>query len=224
MATIVQPVEQVTQRVILPHVCWETYERLLADHQESSGIHFTYDQGRLEILVPSLRHEKLKHTLATLVELLAGTLNIDIEGAGSTTFRRQDLARGFEPDACFYVAHAARMRQREDIDLTVDPPPDLVIEVDITSPSLNKMPIFAALGVPEVWRYDGRQVSIFVLGAGEYTLVEGSAAFPGVTPEVISQFVEAGKTLQRMDWQRSVRDWAYNRRAHPPAAPQGDDR
>ena len=224
MATVVQPAEQVTQRVILPHVCWETYERLLADHQESSGIHFTYDQGRLEILVPSLRHEKLKHTLATLVELLAGALNIDIEGAGSTTFRRHDLARGFEPDACFYVAHAARMRQREDIDLTVDPPPDLVIEVDITSPSLNKMPIFAALGVPEVWRYDDRQVSIFTLGAGKYTLVEESAAFPGVTREVVSQFVEAGKTLQRMDWQRSVRDWVHNRRAHPPAGPRGAER
>jgi len=119
---------------------------------------------------------------------------------------------------------AARMRQREDIDLTVDPHPDLVIEVDITSPSLNKMPIFAALGVPEVWRYDGRQVSIFTLAVGEYTQVEESAAFPGVTREVIRQFVEAGKTLKRMDWQHSVRDWVQHRRAHPPAAPQGSDR
>lgn len=160
MATVVQPLEHVTQRVILPHVCWETYERLLADHQESSGLHFTYDQGRLEILAPSLRYGKLKHTIATLVELLAGERNIDIEGVGSTTFRRQDLARGFEPDACFYIAHAAHMRQREDVDLTVDPPPDLVIEIDITSTSLNKMPIFAALGVPEVWRYGGQQVHV----------------------------------------------------------------
>ena len=116
------------------------------------------------------------------------------------------------------------MRQREDIDLTVDPPPDLVIEVDITSPSLNKMPIFAALGVPEVWRYDGRQVSIFILGAGEYTSVEEGTTFPGVTREVISQFVAAGKTLQRMDWQHSVRDWVHNRRAHPPAAPRDTER
>ncbi len=207
MATVVQPLEHVTQRVILPHVCWETYERLLADHQESSGLYFTYDQGRLEILVPSLRHEKLKHAIATLVELLAGERNIDIEGVGSTTFRRQDLARGFEPDACFYIAHAAHMRQRQDIDLTVDPPPDLVIEIDITSTSLNKMPIFAALGVPEVWRYDGQQVHMFLLQAGAYTPVEASAAFPGVTREVIGQFVEASKTLKRTDWQHSVRAW-----------------
>jgi Uma2 family endonuclease len=156
MATVVQPAEQVTQRVILPHVCWETYERLLADHQESSGIHFTYDQGRLEILVPSLRHEKLKHTLATLVELLAGALNIDIEGAGSTTFRRHDLARGFEPDACFYLDHADAIAPDRPLGLAVDPPPDLVIEVDITRSSLDKFPIYAALGVPEVWRYTER--------------------------------------------------------------------
>jgi len=210
MATVIHPPEQATQKVILPNVRWETYERLLADHQESSGLHFTYDQGTLEILVPSLRHEKLRHTIATLVELLAGECNIDIEGAGSTTFRRQDLARGFEPDACFYIANAERMRQRDELDLTEDPLPDLVIEIDITSPSLNKMPIFAALGVPEVWRYDGRQVGIFALGAGEYTPVEESAALPGVTREVINQFVEVGKTLKRTDWQQGARAWVHH--------------
>lgn len=212
MATVIRPSEQATQKVILPNTSWETYERLLADHQESSGLHFTYDQGTLEIVVPSLRHERLKHTMATLVELLAGEFNIDIEGAGSTTFRRQDLARGFEPDACFYIANAERIRQRDDIDLTEDPPPDLVIEIDITSPSLNKMPIFAALGVPEVWRYDDLQVSMFLLIAGEYIRVEESAALPGVTREVISQFIEAGKTLKRTDWQHSVRAWVHNKR------------
>jgi Uma2 family endonuclease len=220
MATVLHPPEQATQKVILHNIHWETYERLLADYQESSGLHFTYDQGTLEILVPSLRHEKLKHTMATLVELLAGEFNIDIEGAGSTTFRRQDLARGFEPDACFYIANAERMRQRDAIDLSEDPPPDLVIEIDITSPSLNKMPIFAALGVPEVWRYDSFQVSIFTLVAGEYTQVEESAALPGVTREVISQFIEAGKTLKRTDWQHSVRAWVHNRRANlSPSSP-----
>lgn len=157
--------------------------------------------------MPSLRHEKLKHIIATFVELLAGERNIDIEGAGSTTFRRQDLARGFEPDACFYITHATLMRQRDDIDLTVDPPPDLVIEIDITSLSLNKMPIFAALGVPEVWRYDGQQMHMFLLQAGAYTPVEASVAFPGVTCEVLGQFIATSKTLKRTEWQHSVRAW-----------------
>ena len=210
MATVVEPFAYVTQRVVLPHVGWETYERLLADHQESSGIHFTYDQGRLEIFVPSLRHEKLKHTLATLIELLAGELHIDIEGAGSTTFRRADLARGFEPDACFYIAaHVVRMRQREEVDLTIDPPPDLVLEIDITHSSLDKMSIFAALGVPEVWRYDGRQMQIFLLQAGQYIPCEASAAFPWVRCEVLGQCVAASKTFTRAEWQHHVRTWVH---------------
>ena len=91
------------QRVILHGVSWETYERLLADFAESHAAYFTYDRGVLEIMVLSCEHEQLKHILATLVEVLAEELEIDVIGGGSTTFRREDLARGFEPDACFYI-------------------------------------------------------------------------------------------------------------------------
>jgi len=130
-------------------ISWETYERLLAEHQESSGTHFTYDRGRLEIMVLSAKHEAAKHVLTLLVEILAEELNVDVYGLGSTTFRRADLERGFEPDACFYIQREALVRGKDEIDLTVDPPPDLVIEIDITSPSLNKFPLFAALGISE---------------------------------------------------------------------------
>jgi Uma2 family endonuclease len=196
------------QCVILHGVSWETYERLLAEHEESSGTHFTYDRGRLEIMVLSAKHEAVKHVLALLVEVLAEEVGVDVYGLGSTTFRRADLARGFEPDECFYVQRAVLIRGKDEIDLTVDPPPDLVIEIDITSPSLNKFPIFAALGIPEVWRYDGAQVGIFGLEAGEYVAQAESIALPGVTGEVLTQFVEEDKQLKRTAWLRQVREWA----------------
>ncbi|MGH8478488.1 MAG: hypothetical protein ACREXK_02650 [Gammaproteobacteria bacterium] len=110
--------------ILLSGVRWETYESLLADMQDSHAAHFAYDQGMLEIRAPSHEHESLKHVIAMLVEFLAGEMEIDIEGGGWTTFRRKDLARGFEPDECFYIQHAERVRGKKQIDLAQDPPPD----------------------------------------------------------------------------------------------------
>lgn len=196
------------QCVILHGISWETYERLLAEHQESSGTHFTYDRGRLEIMVLSAKHEAVKHVLALLVEVLAEELSIDVYGLGSTTFRRADLERGFEPDACFYIQQEALVRGKDEIDLTIDPPPDLIIEVDITSPSLNKFPVFAVLGIPEVWRYDGARVSCFRLEGDEYSERAESVVLPKVTSEVLTEFVEQDKHLKRTAWLRRVREWA----------------
>lgn len=205
MATVFEQPTQAQQKVILHGVTWDTYERLLAEHQDSSSTRFAYDRGTLEIMILSLRHERLKHLLATLVEIVAEEMQIDIEGAGSTTFRREDLERGFEPDACFYIINAERIRQKDEIDLTIDPPPELVIEIDISSPSLSKFPIFAALGVAEVWRYDGAQVGIFCLATGEYVAASESAALPGVTGAILNRLLEASRTTKRTEWMRLVR-------------------
>lgn len=206
------PQNDLGQRVILHGVSWDTYERLLADFQDSHAAHFAYDRGVLEIRMPSFEHETLKHTIATLVELLATEMDIDTEGAGSTTFRREDLARGFEPDACFYVQHAKLMRGKTQLDLSNDPPPDLVIEVDITSPSLNKMPIYAAVGVREVWRYDRQGLKIFQLEGSEYRQLEESIILPGVTSTQLSRFLEESQGLTRPAWVRRVREWVQQRK------------
>jgi Uma2 family endonuclease len=195
------------QCVVLHGISWETYECLLAEHQESSGTHFTYDRGRLEIVVLSAKPEAAKHVLTLLVEILAEELNIDVYGLGSTTFRRADLERGFEPDACFHIQREALVRGKDEIDLTVDPPPDLVIEIDITSPALNKFPLFAALGIPEIWRYDGTRVSFFGLEDGEYSARAESGSLPKVTSTVLTAFVEKDKQLKRTAWSRYVREW-----------------
>lgn len=205
MAVVLSATEQ---KVILEGVSWETYTRLLAEHQESSGTHFTYDQGALEIMVLSFEHESLKRTLDLLVELLAAEMEIDVEGAGSTTFRRQDLGKGFEPDACFYFQHAEAVRGKKQINLDEDPPPDLVIEIDITSPSVKKLPIFSAVGVPEVWRYTNEGLSILKLEGNAYGEQAHSSLLPQVTGSVLNEFVQSSQKLKRNVWMRQVREWA----------------
>jgi Uma2 family endonuclease len=209
MTTVLQLPEQ---KVILKGVSWETYERLLAEHEGESGTRFAYDGGILEILVPSARHEKPNRILASLVEVLAEEMALDIECLGSTTLKRPDLLKGFEPDSCFYIQHAEAMRDKDEIDLTVDPPPDLVIEIDITSPSLDKFPLYAAVGVPEVWRYDGTHVTMYRLVGERYIEVPRSAVLPLLTHEHTTRFLEERKQTPSMVWLRTVRAWARDQR------------
>lgn len=195
------------QCVILHGVSWETYERLLMEHEENSSTHFTYDQGTLEIMVLSAEHENHKDIIFLLISALAEELDIDIESFGSTTFRREDLARGFEPDTCFYIKTVALVKGKRRLDLRVDPPPDLVVAIDITSPSLNKFPVFAALGVAEVWRYDGAQVHILALRDNRYMAQAQSVFFPLVTGKVLTELMESSQSLKRNVWLRRVREW-----------------
>jgi Uma2 family endonuclease len=207
-------VSQTEQRVVLYDVSWATYEHLLADHLDCSSPRFTYDGGTLEIMSPSSRHEKINRTIATLVEALAEEWEIDLINLGSTTFKREDFKRGFEPDSCFYFQNAERIRGRDEIDLRIDPPPDLVIEIDITSGSIHKLSIYAALGIPEIWRYIGNRLIILVLAEGNYVEVEESPILSGLTGAIIVRFIEDSQTLKRPVWMKSIREWA---RGHRPS-------
>jgi Uma2 family endonuclease len=180
---------------------------LLADFPDSHAAHFTYDRGALEIMVLSFKHEIFNRTLATLIETLAEELQIDCINAGSTTFKREDLARGFELDSCFYIQNEERVRGKEKIDLLVDPPPDLVIEIDVSNPSLNKFPLYAQLGIPEIWRYDGNRVLIFKREHDQYTEVDHSLALPLLTSVVATRFLEESTELRSTVWLRQVREW-----------------
>jgi len=207
MATVLSPPEQ---RVILENIPWDTYERILEAHRNCSAPRFTYDRGRLEIMSPSAKHEELRDLIVQLVGAIAEGVDVDMRSFGSTTFRREDFERGFEPDGCFYIQSVDRISKGEvELDLTIDPPPDLVIEIDITSPSIRKLPIFAQMGVPEVWRCDGRRWSILTLEAsGEFVKQNESRALPGVTAEVIERFLDESFRVRRPEWLRSVREWA----------------
>lgn len=205
MGTAVLPAEQ---RVRLSGISWETYERLLAEHRDRMSPRFTYDRGELEIMVISFEHEESNRLLHDLFTVLAEEYGMDFVNAGSTTLKREDLDGGFEPDTSFYVAAARRIRGKERIELPADPPPDLVIEVDITSPSVDKMPIYRAMGIGEVWRYDGSALRFFVLEGGDYRSVEESPTLPGLTSSLASRFLEEARSEPRTTWVRKVRDWA----------------
>ena len=210
MATVVKLPEQ---KIILHGVSWETYERLRAEHDEHSGIHFTYDGGTLEIMAPSPRHEKPNRTLAFLVEILAEEMQIDVERLGSITLRRPDLSKSFEPDSCFYIQQVEAIRGKDEIDLMTDPPPDLVIEVDIPSPSLDKFPLYAAMGVPEVWRYDGAQVTMLILQGARYIPATHSLALPPLSSAMATTFLHDSTHLRSTAWLRQVRAWARTQQA-----------
>ena len=209
MTTVINPAEE---RIVLHDVTWETYKQLLVNYQDSSAPRFTYDRGVLEIMSPSTKHESVNHLIELMVEVLAEEMGIDVVALGATTFDREDLQRGFEPDSCFYIEHESRIRGREEVDLTVDPPPDLVIEIDITSSSLEKLPIYAQLDVPEVWRYDGRKATILHLIEGHYTERRASLSFPFLTSTAIADFVQKGESERRTVWLRELRSWAQTHR------------
>jgi Uma2 family endonuclease len=143
-----------------------------------------------------------------LFQLLASEMEIDVFAAGSTTFRREDLRKGFEPDSCFYVRNAEAVRAKDRIDLNVDPPPDLVIEVAATNPVLNKLSLYSAAGVPEVWLYDDDQVEILGLDSKTYRQRAESSFLPGVTGSILKEFVFSSREMKSPAWIKSVREWA----------------
>ncbi|MFN0166069.1 MAG: Uma2 family endonuclease [Bryobacteraceae bacterium] len=204
MPAVASPPEQ---RVLLQNTSWETYERLLAENVNQLGTRFFYDRGCLEIMVVSSGHETPNRTLAALAEAVAVETGKDLFRTGSTTFKRKDLEKGFEPDSSFYQRDIALVRGRDEIDLETDPAPELVIEVDITSSSLARFPIFAAVGVLEVWRFDGSRVAMFRLEGTHYREVDTSIVLPPLTATMATFFLEASRRQSLIEWLRSVQEW-----------------
>jgi Uma2 family endonuclease len=185
-------------------VSWETYEHLLKDLENKSSPRLAFDQGVLEIMSPHLEHESTNRALAALIEITLEELECEFENGGSTTFKRETAMRGFEPDSCFYIQNVERIRGKTKIDLEVDPPPDLIIEIDITSDSLDKFELYKALGVPEVWRYKN-SLEMWILDRGHYARRHSSRAIPILTARFVSELLRARKTMKRLAWLRHLR-------------------
>jgi Uma2 family endonuclease len=212
-ATVAHPPNIVAdERVVLPCVSWETYERILADDEERRVPRMTYDQGVLELVTPSMAHEEDAETISALVRIVTAQLGIPVRSAGSTTYRRADLHRGFEPDASFYVQSEERIRGQREVDLTVDPPPDVVLEMEMSRVALDKLPLFASMGIPEVWRCDGQRVTILILDQDHYHESPSSQALPLLTSEVLTRFLAESRTMLSPDWFQAVSDWSRGHR------------
>jgi Uma2 family endonuclease len=198
---------QAEERLVLNGVSWSTYEALLAD-LEHGGIRLTYDQGRLEIVSPSGHHEWFARLIGRMIEAMTEELDIPVMSTSSWTLRLELKRRGLEADESYYVANEPKVRGREDLSLDRDPPPDLAIEVEISSPWIKKIPIYAELGVPEVWRYDGQRLRVELLQAdGTYAASPTSAAFPFLPIEKLEVFLARRADTDETTWIRQFRAW-----------------
>ncbi|PYS73977.1 MAG: hypothetical protein DMF69_03240 [Acidobacteria bacterium] len=196
--------------LILTDVSWEDYDQLLTDLGATSALKITYDRGRLEVMSPSQKHERFKEIIARIVYLIADEMDIPIESLGSTTYKQEWLARGVEPDACFYVQNAAKIIGSESLDLRACPPPDIVVEIDIADDSKSKLSIYAEMGVPELWRYDEHQFFVYRLERNLYVEMPVSLSFPLLTTQLLAQLLEQSKTEGQSATLRSLREWIHH--------------
>jgi Uma2 family endonuclease len=197
VTTTSTPVEQQTtpeNRVILKGVSWSTFKALLADVGDDRAWRIAYDEGVLEIRMPLEEHEEPKRLIESFVEAIVDELEIELRSLGSLTLEREDLTRAVEPDSCFYIQNESLVRGRN-INLPNDPPPDLTIESDYTNSSVNKFTIYAAIGVPEIWRYRRESLQVYQLVEGKYEVCEISLAFPFLPVAEIPGFIEQSRTV-----------------------------
>jgi Uma2 family endonuclease len=194
--------------LIFQHVPWEEYEDLLEDLGAGYRARICYDHGRLEIMMPLPIHERQKEFISHLLRALADELELDLEGLGSTTYKYEAWLQGLEPDTCFYIQNAARVIGVERFDPnSPPPPPDIAVEIDITSESLTRFHIYANLSVPEIWRYDEQRVQIYHLTGTDYVEAKASRTFPFLTGDVLFQLLERSKTDGQTATLRDFRQW-----------------
>jgi Uma2 family endonuclease len=182
--------------LIIQQFSWDDYETLL-QLLDRPNLRTAYDCGRLEIVSPLPEHEEYSVFIDALVRILSEELKVKVQSYGSATWKRRSLAKGVEPDACYYVANASRVSGKRKFDLEVDPPPDIVVEIDITNESLSKFPIYAALSVPEIWHYSGGIMRFFKLTGDIYNEVSKSRFFAGLRPTMLADALEQSKTTDQ---------------------------
>jgi Uma2 family endonuclease len=193
-------------QLILNNISWQNFEQILEDLGEHRASKLAYDNGILEIMVPLPEHEKAKIFISNFVEILLEELNTEFCPLGSTTFKNSEMSQGIEPDNCFYIQHEAEVRAKDRLDLTVDPPPDLALEIDITSRTHPS--IYEQLKVPELWRFEKGNLQINVLQNGKYTEVEFSPNFPNFPlKNVIPEYLQRCKIDGRNQTMRAFRAW-----------------
>jgi len=197
------------QWLVLDEVSWDAYEKIGQALQERPRLRLTYDRGRLEIVTTSGEHEKLKSRLGRFLAILAEEFDLDYEPGGSMTFKREEVARGLEPDECYWIHNEPQMRGRLDYDPASDPPPDLVLEIKVSRTVLDRLALYAALGVPEVWRVSRTAIQVLRLREdGTYGPEPASPTFPGADLDGLLPFLQSDQQVRFRELLSQVRAWA----------------
>jgi Uma2 family endonuclease len=199
----------IARNAVLP-ISWQTYKTMLVDMGDRRSARLAYDRGVLEIRMPSDLHEAINRLLARIVGVLAEEFDLPLKEFGSVTLNRNDIKKGAEPDSSFYIQNADRIRGNT-INISVDPPPDLVIEIDITNSSMRSFAVYQQLGIPEIWRYANGSVKIFQLQDGNYLECEFSLTFTTISGAILDSFLRMSETENSTSIVRAVRKWLSDR-------------
>ena len=207
LTTTSTPPQQSTEEklITLTGIKWLTFKAIMSDVGDGRAWRIAYAEGVLEIRMPLTEHEEPKGMIESFVEAFADALDMEVRKLGALTLEREDLARAIEPDSCFYIQNESVVRGKS-INLLADPPPDLVVESDYTSSSLNKFSIYASLGVPEIWRYRNQCLQVYQLVEGNYEQRENSLAFPFLPIAEIPGLIEQSKAIGQRAAVRLFRD------------------
>jgi len=195
------------QHLVLEDVSWDFYTRVL-EEIGNGAMRVTFDDGRIEIMSPLPEHEDAKKAIARLLEAMADELDLPLHGFGSTTFRRKDRRKGLEPDECYYLKNEDRVRGMKRFDPAIHPAPDLAIEIDVFGRSIEREPIYAKLGVPELWRYNDGKISVKLLQPDmTYAAVPRSPAFPFLPIAEFERFIPRMELERQTSVSREFRQW-----------------
>jgi Uma2 family endonuclease len=201
-----QMIDLAEKRVVLHHISWQSYEKILDALGDSHSARLTYYKGTLEIVAPLEAHENAGSLVGQFIEILTEELDLNLKSMGSTTLKRPEIKVGGEPDKCYYIANEPLVRGRT-VNLTIDPPPDLIVEVDITHTDINKNALYAEMGVGEFWRYNGQTLTIYQLQNGTYQEVLTSPTFAWVEKERLYQFLKDCAQVGETQAKRIFRTW-----------------
>jgi Uma2 family endonuclease len=205
VAPIAPPLLVGEKRVVLRNITWQGYQQLLEILGDKRAARLTFDRGILEITMPLEEHEFSGRLIEFLIRILVKELGLKIKTMGSTTLARSNLNRGAEPDNAYYIQNQPLVAGRK-VDLATDPPPDLVVEIDITHTDIDKPALYASMGVPEFWRYNGREWRIYKLENSEYLEVSVSPTFSILPKSKLYEFLAAAQ-VDEVEAEVNLRNW-----------------
>ncbi|MEA5551556.1 Uma2 family endonuclease [Anabaena cylindrica UHCC 0172] len=204
MVTTAIPAET---RVLLENITWQTFKTMLAEMGSNRTNRITYDHGKIEIMTPQKPHENSNRLIEVFVGVLCEELGLEVNRVVSLTLTRDDLEYGAEPDSSYYIQNELLVREKENIDLAFDPPPDLVLEVEYSRPKIDKLKLYAAMGIPEFWRFNGTTLRIYTLTNEQYSEIQISPTFAPIPVKEIPRFIEESKKIGQIAATRTFRTW-----------------